>query len=208
MTVSVVSAGSHARPSPILQPSSRKPAVGQTVAVTLRLALDDHAAASAALRALIEHVAAASGLPVVVDLLEADPGNADRPADPDTVRLDGGARTVYRGGEEVPLCRREFDLLRYLAEHPGQVFTRGQLLGAVWDDVFTGPRTVDVHIRRLRQKLGTRRPLITTVRGVGYRLATGAPIALVDSPVTTSPSNRPTTVNLPAVRPAAHRGAA
>lgn len=108
----------------------------------------------------------------------------------------------------MPLCRREFDLLRYLAEHPGQVFTRGQLLGAVWDDVFTGPRTVDVHIRRLRQKLGTRRPLITTVRGVGYRLATGAPIALVDSPVTTSPSNRPTTVNLPAVRPAAHRGAA
>jgi DNA-binding response OmpR family regulator len=166
------------------------------------------------LQALIEHVAAASGLPIVVDLIEADPVDVDRPADvnrhadPDTVRLDGRARTVYRGGEEMPLCRREFDLLRYLAEHPGQVFTRGQLLGAVGCEVFTGPRTVDVHIRRLRQKLGTRRPLITTVRGVGYRLATGAPIALVDGPVTTSPPVRPTPVSVPAVRPAAHRGAA
>ncbi len=59
-----------------------------------------------------------------------------------------------------------------------------RLESAVWGDVFTGPRTVDVHIRRVRSKLGARRPLITTVRGVGYRLATSAPIALVRTPAT------------------------
>jgi DNA-binding winged helix-turn-helix (wHTH) protein len=176
--------------------------------VTLPPALGDRATAPAALWALIEHIADVCGLPVVVQLVTAEPADIDRPTDPDAVRLDGRARTVHRHGAEVALCRREFDLLRYLTGHPGQVFTRGQLLGAVWGDAFTGPRTVDVHIRRLRQKLGTHRPLITTVRGVGYRLATGAPIALANGPVTASPDTRPTTLNLPAVRPAAHRGAA
>lgn len=176
-----------------------------TVVVTLRLTLGDPTTTPAALRPLTEHIAGVSGIPVVAHLVGDDPVDLGRPTAPDTVRLDSNSRTVQRGGEEIRLCRREFDLLLYLAEHPAQVFTRGQLLNAVWGDVFTGPRTVDVHILRLRQKLRTRRPLITTVRGVGYRLATGAPIA---GEFHKPPSTRPTTVNLPAARPAAHRGAA
>jgi len=98
--------------------------------------------------------------------------------------------------------------LLFLAEHPGQVFTRGQLLNAVWGDTFTGPRTVDVHIRRLRHKLGTRRPLITAVRGIGYRLATAAPVAVVRSHTGLSHPTSLTPVNIRAGQPPAQRGAA
>jgi two-component system, OmpR family, response regulator len=74
-------------------------------------------------------------------------------------------------GVPLKLTRREFDLLRFLAEHPRRVFSRSHLLQAVWGyDFAGGGRTVDVHVRRLRQKLGTRGPSISTVRGVGYRL--------------------------------------
>ena len=74
-------------------------------------------------------------------------------------------------GVPLNLTRREFDLLCFLAEHPRRVFSRSHLLQAVWGyDFAGGGRTVDVHVRRLRQKLGTRGPSISTVRGVGYRL--------------------------------------
>jgi hypothetical protein len=74
-------------------------------------------------------------------------------------------------GTPLALTRREYDLLLFLAEHPGQVFTRVQLLRTVWQQAFvSGQRTIDVHVRRLRAKLGERGPEITTVRGVGYRL--------------------------------------
>jgi two-component system, OmpR family, response regulator len=79
--------------------------------------------------------------------------------------------TALLDGVELPLTRREFDLLLYLAEHPRRVFSRVQLLQAVWGYDFNGGgRTVDVHVRRLRQKLGSTGPSISTVRGVGYRL--------------------------------------
>jgi DNA-binding winged helix-turn-helix (wHTH) protein len=73
------------------------------------------------------------------------------------------------------LTYTEFELLRYLAVHPGQVFTRTQLLTQLltqlWDeDFFGGIRTVDVHVRRLRAKLGDHEHLISTVRNVGYKL--------------------------------------
>ncbi|MBQ1047754.1 winged helix-turn-helix transcriptional regulator [Micromonospora sp. C51] len=103
----------------------------------------------------------------------------DVPDGPDVVRIDPDARTVTRGGVPVELCRREYDLLLFFAEHPGRVFTRTQILDVVWNQPFTGPRTVDVHIRRLRHKLGVQPPLITTVHGVGYRLAADAPVVLV-----------------------------
>jgi DNA-binding response OmpR family regulator len=74
-------------------------------------------------------------------------------------------------GRVLDLTYKEFELLRYLAENPGRVFTREQLLGEVWgQDYFGGTRTVDVHIRRLRAKLGEAEWLIGTVRNVGYRL--------------------------------------
>ncbi|WP_307867897.1 winged helix-turn-helix domain-containing protein [Micromonospora sp. C95] len=106
----------------------------------------------------------------------------DVPDGPDVIRIDPDARTVARGGVPVELCRREYDLLLFFAEHPGRVLTRAQLLDGVWNQPFTGPRTVDVHIRRLRHKLGVRTPLISTVHGVGYRLAADASVVVVRAP--------------------------
>lgn len=90
------------------------------------------------------------------------------------VRVLVPGRIVLRDGERVALSRLEFDLLRFLAERPGRVFGRGQLLAAVWGgDREVTPRTVDVHVRRLRAKFGRDLPLLSTVRGVGYRLDPG-----------------------------------
>ena len=75
------------------------------------------------------------------------------------------------GGRSLDLTFKEFELLRYLNENPGRVFSRDQLLSEVWGyDYFGGTRTVDVHIRRLRAKLGEHESIIGTVRNVGYRL--------------------------------------
>ena len=80
---------------------------------------------------------------------------------------------VTVGGTLLDLTYKEFELLRFLAEHPGRVFTRAKLLQEVWGyDFYGGTRTVDVHVRRLRAKLGPgHEHLIETVRGVGYRTA-------------------------------------
>ncbi|MEU2613404.1 winged helix-turn-helix domain-containing protein [Micromonospora sp. NPDC007271] len=99
--------------------------------------------------------------------------------EPDPVRILAGTRVVRRGGEQIPLTRIEYDLLLFLAEHPRQVFTRLQLLTNVWGYEHAVARTVDVHVRRLRAKLGADTPLVTTVYGVGYRLADEARV-LVD----------------------------
>src|SRR5689334_18056005 len=74
-------------------------------------------------------------------------------------------------GRVLDLTFKEFELLKFLAQHPGRVFTRAQLLQEVWGyDYFGGTRTVDVHVRRLRAKLGPEHDaLIGTVRNVGYR---------------------------------------
>lgn len=80
--------------------------------------------------------------------------------------------TARLRGRALDLTYKEFELLKYLAQHAGRVFTRAQLLHQVWGyDFFGGTRTVDVHVRRLRAKLGPEHEqLIGTVRGVGYRL--------------------------------------
>jgi DNA-binding response OmpR family regulator len=74
-------------------------------------------------------------------------------------------------GRPLDLTYKEFELLKYLAQHAGRVFTRAQLLQEVWGyDFFGGTRTVDVHVRRLRAKLGTEHEqMIGTVRNVGYK---------------------------------------
>jgi DNA-binding response OmpR family regulator len=73
-------------------------------------------------------------------------------------------------GNPLDLTYKEFELLRFLAAHPSRVYTREQLLSEVWGyDYFGGTRTVDVHVRRLRAKLGDQESLIGTVRNVGYR---------------------------------------
>lgn len=74
-------------------------------------------------------------------------------------------------GRTLDLTFKEFELLRFLVAHPSRVFTREQLLTEVWGyDYFGGTRTVDVHVRRLRAKLGDLESVIGTVRNVGYRL--------------------------------------
>jgi DNA-binding response OmpR family regulator len=85
--------------------------------------------------------------------------------------LDVDSYSVTVAGRPLDLTYKEFQLLRFLAEHPGRVFTRPALLREVWGfDFYGGTRTVDVHVRRLRAKLGPEHEgLIETVRGVGYR---------------------------------------
>jgi PAS domain S-box-containing protein len=99
-------------------------------------------------------------------------------SDPTGIRIDASAREVWVGGEPIDLTRREFDLLRHLAQHPGRVFTRPELLEAVWASSadWQSEATVTEHIRRLRTKLelDPRRPsTIVTVRGTGYRYDPG-----------------------------------
>jgi hypothetical protein len=93
--------------------------------------------------------------------------------------IDAAARRVTVGGAEVALTFLEFELLAFLAEHPGRVYSRAELLRYVWGyEHVVGGRTVDVHVKRLRAKLGTAPDAqIDTVRGVGYRFAGGRPAA-------------------------------
>jgi DNA-binding response OmpR family regulator len=86
------------------------------------------------------------------------------------VEVDVGRREARVGGAPVALAAREFDLLRHLAEHRGLALSRRQLIDGVWGhDWYGDERTVDVHVRQLRKKLGPSLPL-ATVWGVGYRL--------------------------------------
>ena len=86
------------------------------------------------------------------------------------VTLDLDGHTVTAAGERVTLTYKEFELLRLFLSHPGMAFTRDQLFNDVWGADYVGEsRTVDMHIRTLRQKLGACGDRIETVRGVGYR---------------------------------------
>ena len=88
------------------------------------------------------------------------------------LEVDPGRHTVHVSGEAVSLTQKEFEVLRLLLAHRGQVFSREQLLEQVWGYAYTGEsRTVDVHIRTLRQKLGPAGAYIETVRGYGYKIA-------------------------------------
>ena len=89
-----------------------------------------------------------------------------------TLRVDPDTREVWVRGIPVVLTMREFDLLYYLASHPGRVLTRDQLMDAVWGDTFADTSTVTVHMRRLREKIEddpTQPQFLLTVWGVGYR---------------------------------------
>lgn len=85
--------------------------------------------------------------------------------------MDHARRSVIAAGQSVVLTYKEFELLRYLLQNHGLVLSREQLMQGVWGFDFEGEsRTVDMHIRLLRQKLGKAGQQIQTVRGVGYRL--------------------------------------
>jgi DNA-binding response OmpR family regulator len=132
-----------------------------------------------AAESLFESLRALTGAAVTVDR----PAGVPRPrlVRPDAaLRIHLATRVVLRDGVPVRLTRREYDLLVFLCEHPRRVFSRGQLLRQVWGyDLAGGERTVDVHVRRLRVKLGGRGPLIVTVRGVGYRFDDAVKVAIV-----------------------------
>ena len=90
------------------------------------------------------------------------------------LELDRERHEVRVNGSPVALTRKEYELLRLLMDHPRAAFDRDQLLERVWGYDYAGEtRTVDVHVRTLRQKLGEAASCIETVRGVGYRLAAG-----------------------------------
>ncbi len=84
--------------------------------------------------------------------------------------IDRESYLVKIGGEKVFFPRKEFEILHYLASHEGKVISRETLLSRVWgSDVYVGDRTVDVHIRKIREKLGKHADMIETIKGVGYK---------------------------------------
>lgn len=89
------------------------------------------------------------------------------------LEVDRHAYQARVDGTVLGLSFREFELLAFLTENPGRVFSRRQLVSSVWEGAAVGARTVDVHVRRLRMKLGRHAERIITVRNVGYRFEPG-----------------------------------
>ena len=87
------------------------------------------------------------------------------------MKIDCESRRVFIGEREINLTAKEFDVLELLAMNPNKVYSRENLLNLIWGTDYPGDaRTVDVHIRTLRQKLGEMEYIIKTVRGVGYKV--------------------------------------
>ncbi|MEV5707570.1 winged helix-turn-helix domain-containing protein [Actinoallomurus sp. NPDC052274] len=104
-------------------------------------------------------------VPRVVGSVDRRPGGRE----PDDLVVDRDARRVWLDGEELSLTFQEFELLDYLTARPGKVFSRIHLMNAVWEGAaVVVPRTVDVHVHRLRRKLGRHGGRLVTVRRVGY----------------------------------------
>ncbi len=136
----------------------------------LELGADDYVVKPFSSRELISRIRA------VLRRARSDSQAPAEPIEVGALRIDPGARSVLLSGEPVKLARREFDLLAELARNAGQVVTREDLMSRVWDvNWFGSTKTLDVHIRTLRRKLGddSANPrFIETLRGVGFRLLT------------------------------------
>ncbi len=152
-------------PVPIIVVTARSEEIDRVA--LLEVGADDYVVKPFGFRELVARIRAVlrrsvgSATPVVQDL-----GNHEG-----RVRIDVRTRQVTVDGAEVVLTPKEYDLLRHLADDPGAVRTRDQILRTVWDEHWWGSsKTLDVHVASLRRKLGDP-GLIETVRGVGYRLA-------------------------------------
>jgi DNA-binding response OmpR family regulator len=143
-----------------------------TIVVHLNIELPRNPDTLAALSDLLHSVAELPGVAVTQRAVPELPYPRQSTLDAvdERLRIVPHSRTVLRRGTPIPLTRLEFDLLLYLTQRPRRVLPRRTLMAEVWGiDEPMNSRTVDVHIRRLRDKLGADRPRITTVRGVGYR---------------------------------------
>lgn len=183
MSVLAVADLSHARAVPVRRGAGRPRAArlraigtpDSSVTVTITLGAPGSEESERVLAALRDLVAAA-GPGADVDLVPA----AVTPApDPVGLHVDTRARTVTLDGARLELSRLEYELLLFLSRHPRQVFGRNQLLAHVWGHTHATVRTVDVHVSRLRTKLGDPE-VVTTVYGVGYRLSDDARITIAD----------------------------
>ncbi len=130
----------------------------------LEIGADDYVTKPFGLRELIARIRAVSRRRVAVDL------PASEILEIGNLKLDLSTRRVYMSGKEVELTTKEFDLLAYLAEHPGIVHRRTDIMESVWDANWYGPtKTLDAHVAAVRKKLGNA-DWIEAVRGVGFRL--------------------------------------
>jgi two-component system response regulator RegX3 len=147
---------------PIIVVTARSEEVDRVLG--LELGADDYVVKPFGFRELVARIRA------VTRRARPPAGPAEDPQRLGRLELDRRQRLVLLDGEEVALTAKEFDLLALLAENPGAVFTRDQILEQVWDPHWFGPtKTLDVHVASLRKKLGDP-GWIETVRGVGFRL--------------------------------------
>ena len=149
-------------PVPVLMLTARDTELDRVLG--LEIGADDYVTKPFSPRELVARVRA------ILRRSESPPPNTPEVVSVGAVEVDRGRREARVGGTVVALAAREFDLLSFLAENGGLVVSRQQLLDGVWGvDWYGDPRTVDVHVRQLRKKLGDALPL-ATVWGVGYRL--------------------------------------
>ncbi len=130
----------------------------------LELGADDYIVKPISPRKLISRIKA------VLRRYEGAKSEEGKNIDFGTLVIDRDSYTVKVSGEQMFFPRKEFEILYYLASHEGKVISRDTLLSRVWGaDVYVGDRTVDVHIRKIREKLGLHSDMIETIKGVGYK---------------------------------------
>ncbi|MDQ3699650.1 MAG: response regulator transcription factor [Chloroflexota bacterium] len=156
------------RSVPILMLTARADEVDKVVG--LEIGADDYVTKPFSMRELLARLKAM----LRRSQMEVEEPETDRPFTFGQLEIDPSQRRVLRKGKEVAFKPKEFDLLSFLLRHPGQVFSREQLLDQVWGYGHVGDiRTVDVHIRWLREKIErdpSKPKVLDTVRGVGYRV--------------------------------------
>ncbi|MGZ4620278.1 MAG: winged helix-turn-helix transcriptional regulator [Frankiaceae bacterium] len=156
---------------------------GGMVAVSADWGVDDIIAESAGPAEFDARLRLAAGK--AAQTASSGPSNQDGTIRCGDLVVDESTYAARLRSRPLDLTFKEFELLKYLAQHPGRVFTRAQLLQEVWGyDYFGGTRTVDVHVRRLRAKLGPEHEaLIGTVRHVGYKFV-ATPLTTLPDPTT------------------------